>query len=162
VWPGIDVVCFFDDRYPPALSRISDPPPVLFARGNLDLLVEERLLAVVGTRAPTVFGETAARAITTKAAEDRWGTSMDWRSALIRLRTRSRSRSRAPAIAILGNGLERVYPKANASPAQRILERRRLLLSELWLGAPPLPRNLIACDRLQSGLASAVSSRRRA
>jgi DNA processing protein len=153
---GIEVIGFFDDRYTPALSRISDPPPVLFARGNLDLLVAERLLAVVGTREPTVFGETAARAVTTKAAEAGWGIVSGLALGVDSVAHTVALEVGAPAIAILGNGLDRVYPKANAPLAQRVLDAGGLLLSELPLGAPPLPRNLIARDRLQSGLASAV------
>jgi DNA processing protein len=153
---GVEAIAFFDERYPTALSRITDPPPVLFTKGNLDLLGQERLLAVVGTREPTVFGETAARAITTKAAEAGWGIVSGLALGIDSVAHTVALEVGAPAIAILGNGLDRVYPKANASLAQRILDAGGLLLSELPFGAPPLPRNLIARDRLQSGLASAV------
>lgn len=153
---GVEVIAFFDERYPPALSRITDPPPVLFAKGNLDLLLHERLLAVVGTREPTVFGETAARAITTRAAEAGWGIVSGLALGVDSVAHTVALEVAAPAIAILGNGLDRVYPKANQALAEHILATGGLLLSELPFGAPPVPRNLIARDRLQSGLASAV------
>ena len=153
---GVTVIAFFDERYPLALSRIADPPPVLFAKGNLDLLGHERLLAVVGTREPTVFGETAARALATKAAEAEWGIVSGLALGVDSIAHTVALDLGAPTIAILGNGLDRIYPKANEGLAQRILAAGGLLLSELPFGAPPLPRNLIARDRLQSGLASAV------
>lgn len=153
---GVEVIGFFDERYPPALSQITDPPPVLFAKGNLELLRHERLLAVVGTREPTVFGETAAKAITTKAGEAEWGIVSGLALGIDSIAHTVALEVGAPTIAVLGNGLDRVYPKANASLAERILAAGGLLLSELSLRAPPLPRNLIARDRLQSGLAAAV------
>ena len=50
-----------DKRYPARLRNLSDPPPLLYVRGDVELLTRERLVAVVGTREPTVFGTSAAR-----------------------------------------------------------------------------------------------------
>ena len=129
---------------------------MLFAKGNLDLLGHERLLAVVGTREPSVFGETAARAIATKAAESEWGIVSGLALGIDSIAHTVALELAAPTVAILGNGLDRIYPKANEPLAQRILDAGGLLLSELPFGAPPRPRHLIARDRSASGLASAV------
>jgi DNA processing protein len=152
----VDVIAFFDDRYPQALSEISDPPPVLFAKGNVDLLAGPRHVAVVGTREPSVFGETAAKAITARLGEAGWTIVSGLAIGSDALAHQTALEVGAPTIAILGNGLDRVYPKLNEPLARRIVDSGGLLLSELPFEAPPVPRNLIARDRLQSGLATAV------
>jgi len=152
----VDVIAFFDDRYPQALSGINDPPPVLFVKGNIDLLASPRQVAVVGTREPSVFGETAAQTITAKLGEADWTIVSGLAIGVDTLAHQTALAVGAPTIAILGNGLDRVYPKVNEPLAQRIVANGGLLLSELPFEAPPVPRNLIARDRLQSGLAAAV------
>ena len=62
----VHLVTFFDERYPDRLRNLSDPPPLLYVRGDVDLLAREQLVAVVGTREPTVFGTSAASAIARK------------------------------------------------------------------------------------------------
>src|SRR4051812_46617811 len=53
---GVTALCLFDKRYPARLRAIHDPPPVLFIHGSMDVLNQERLAAVVGTREPSSFG----------------------------------------------------------------------------------------------------------
>jgi DNA processing protein len=153
---GVEAIAFFDRRYPRLLSGIADPPPVLYAKGNLALLANERLVAVVGTRAPSAFGETAARALTVALAEAGWGIVSGLAIGIDSIAHRTALEVGAPTVAVLGNGLDRVYPKANEQLADEILGSNGLVVSEQPFGAPPIPRNLIARDRIQSGLAAAV------
>ena len=153
---GVGVIAFFDKRYPSALSEIADPPPLLFTKGNVDLLSHPRQVAVVGTREPTVFGETAAKAISAAVAEAGWAIVSGLAIGIDTVAHETALALDAPTIAILGNGLDRLYPKVNEPLAQRILESGGLLLSELPFEAPAIARNLIARDRLQSGLAAGV------
>lgn len=153
---GVDVIAFFDDRYPSALSEITDPPPVLFAKGNIDLLSQPRKVAVVGTREPSIFGETAAKTLTAELGRAGWIIVSGLATGIDTFAHETALGVGAPTIAVLGNGLDRIYPKTNEGLANRILKNDGLLLSELPFGAPPIPRNLIARDRLQSGLAAAV------
>lgn len=153
---GIAVIAFFDGLYPSALSEITDPPPVLFAKGNVELLSHPRQVAVVGTREPSIFGETAATTITAELGRAGWTIVSGLAVGIDTLAHQTALEVSAPTIAVLGNGLDRIYPKVNEGLAQRIFESGGLLLSELPFGTPPVPRNLIARDRLQSGLAAAV------
>ncbi len=57
---GVNLITFFDAGYPDCYRHLPDPPPVLFVRGRVELLAREALVAVVGTREPTVFGVSAA------------------------------------------------------------------------------------------------------
>jgi len=153
---GVAVVDFFDRRYPPHLSEIADPPVVLFVRGNADILMNARLVAVVGTREPSRFGETAARSIVSALAERGWGVVSGLARGIDTVAHRTALDQGAPTIAVLGCGLDRVYPWENEDLAGEIVARDGALVSELPLGAPPVPRNLIARDRIQSGAGVAV------
>jgi DNA processing protein len=153
---GVHVVNFFDQRYPPHLSEIGDPPVVLFVRGNVDLLSNPRFVAVVGTREPSHFGETATRSITSELAERGWGIVSGLARGIDTIAHRTALNMGASTIAVLGCGLDRIYPRENEGLAGDIVASGGALISELPLGAPPIPRNLIARDRLQSGTAVAV------
>lgn len=153
---GVHIVDFFDQRYPPRLSEIGDPPVILFVRGNVDLLSNPRFVAVVGTREPSRFGETAARSVTSALAERQWGIVSGLARGIDTIAHQTALDIGAPTIAVLGCGLDRVYPPENKGLADKIVASGGALISELPLGAPPIPRNLIARDRLQSGTAVAV------
>jgi DNA processing protein len=153
---GVEVITFFDDRYPTMLSQLADPPPILFVRGSLESLRLDRLIAIVGTREPSRFGESAAVEITRTAAQAGWGVVSGLALGIDTIAHQTALEYGAPTIAILGNGLDRTYPKVNESLADAILAAGGTVVSELPFGAPPIPRNLIARDRLQSGMSRAL------
>lgn len=153
---GAEVVTFFDKRYPPNLSKIADPPVVLYVRGNADLLASPRLVAVVGTREPSRFGVEAARALTMLLGNRGWGIVSGLARGIDTIAHRAALDTGAPTIAILGSGVDRIYPRENEGLAEAIVANGGALVSELPLGVPPLPVNLVARDRLQSGTGVAV------
>jgi DNA processing protein len=153
---GVEIITFFDDRYPVMLSQIGDPPPILFVRGDVEVLSQERLLAVVGTRGPSRFGETAAAEIVARVAAAGWGIVSGLALGVDTIAHEASLQSGAPTVAILGNGLDRTYPKVNTGLADAIVAAGGTVISELPFGAPPVARNLIARDRLQSGLSRAL------
>jgi DNA processing protein len=153
---GVTVLTFFDEHYPDRLRDLPDPPPVLYLRGDRGLLTRERLVAVVGTREPTRFGTTAATELTTSLAENGWGIVSGLAKGIDTISHQTALKTGAPTIAVMGGGLDRIYPAENKNLASRILDEGGLLLSEQPFGAQPRPQNLIARDRLQSGLSVAV------
>lgn len=153
---GVEVITFFDDRYPRMLSQLADPPPILYVRGSLELLRLDRLVAVVGTREPSRFGSSAATEITRTAAQAGWGVVSGLALGIDTIAHQTALEYGAPTIAILGNGLDRTYPKINEALAASIISAGGTVVSELPFGAPPIPRNLIARDRLQSGMSRAL------
>jgi DNA processing protein len=153
---GVDVLTFFDRRYPDRLRDLPDPPPLLYIRGDVGLLTRERLVAVVGTREPTRFGSTAATELTTALAEDGWAIVSGLAKGIDTISHETALATGAPTIAVMGGGLDRIYPAENKNLSARIVEAGGLLVSEQPFGAQPRPQNLIARDRLQSGLSVAV------
>ncbi len=153
---GVSVITYFDDAYPPLLRQIPDPPPVLYVRGDLGPVSDPRAVAVVGTREPSQFGVTAAKQLTTALACDGWVIVSGLAKGIDSLAHQAALDADGRTVAILGNGLDRIYPRENTSLANAIVENGGALVSELPFGAPPIARNLIQRDRLQSGMSGAV------
>jgi DNA processing protein len=145
-----------DERYPDRLRNLSDPPPLLYVRGDIDLLAREQLVAVVGTREPTVFGTSAAENMTGALADGGWGIVSGLAKGIDTIAHRTALEHGAPTIAVMGGGLDSVYPAENKDLAALIVEEGGALISEQPFGEQPRPQHLIARDRLQSGLSVAV------
>ncbi len=151
---GAVPVVFNDPRYPERLKEIFDPPPVLFCRGRLELL-SSLVLAVVGTRRPTPYG----LAVTGRLAGDLARAGLTIASGMARGIDTAAHRGALDAegatIAVLGSGVDVVYPKENAKLAAGIAERG-LIVSEFPMAAPPYPQNFPIRNRVISGLSLGV------
>ena len=152
---GIREGCRFivrgDGTYPPLLDEIYDPPLVLYARGRLDTL-EAPCLAIVGTRKPTPYGLQMAEGVAFDLA--RRGTVVV--SGLARGIDASAHRGclagNGRTIAVLGCGIDVVYPREHRQLTQKIIEGG-LLLTEFIPGTSPSPQNFPVRNRIISGLA---------
>jgi DNA processing protein len=153
---NVHLVSFFDDHYPDRLRTLSDPPPLLYVRGDVELLAREKLVAVVGTREPTVFGVSAAENLTAELAGGGWGIVNGLAKGIDTVAHRSAVEHGAPTIAVMGGGLDRIYPAENKALAARIADGGGALVSEQPFGEQPRPQHLIMRDRIQSGLSVAV------
>ena len=151
---GVDVLTLADTRYPVWLREISDCPPIIYVKGTLRS--GRRYVACIGTREPSHFGHRAAERITTYLAENHWSIVSGLALGVDTLAHEAALSTRAHTVAVLANGLDTVYPKANHDLAQRILDAGGALLSEQPFRTPPIPRNLINRDRLQSGMSAAT------
>ncbi len=151
---GASVVAISDPRYPQRLREIFDPPILLFARGRLELL-ESLMLGVVGTRRPTPYG----LAVTERLAEDLARAGLAIVSGMARGIDTAAHRGALAAsgetIAVLGCGVDLVYPSENRRLAAEIVEKG-LLLSEFPMGAPAYPQNFPIRNRVISGLSLGV------
>jgi DNA processing protein len=144
------ILTLADDEYPQALLEISDPPPLLYLTGRVELLRRESL-AVVGSRNATAQGEqnaeSFARALSERGLTIVSGLAMGIDAAA----HRGGLAGPGSTIAVVGTGLDVLYPKRNAELALRIAEQG-LLLSEFPLGTGPLAANFPRRNRLISGL----------
>ena len=145
------VLTLADETYPRALLEIADPPAVLYAHGRADLL-QRPALAVVGSRNATVQGESNAehfgRALSDAGLTIVSGLALGIDAAA----HRGGLAGAASTIAVLGTGVDVVYPNRNAELAAEIA-RRGLLVSEFALGTPAIAHNFPRRNRLISGLA---------
>ena len=142
---GIGVIAWNDPRFPAGLLMIPDVPPVLWCRGDLHALAGPAI-AIVGSRsASAVALEIAARLGADLAARGVVVVSGLARGVVARGRT----------IAVLGCGVDVVYPREHAALA-RDIETRGVVASEFPPGTPPLPFHFPLRNRVISGLSSAV------
>lgn len=149
--PGNTLVTLADENYPRLLLEIADPPPLLYVRGRSELL-QAPSLAVVGSRNATAQGvanaEAFARALSGAGLTIVSGLALGVDAAA------HRGGLAAPGstIAVLGTGIDVVYPRANAGLAMEIGERG-LLVSEFPLGMGAMAPNFPRRNRLISGFA---------
>ena len=151
---GAVLVPVTDPRYPPLLREIYDPPPVLFARGRVDLMAS-LMLGVVGTRRPTTYGTAAAA----RLAKDLSAAGLTIASGMARgidsAAHRSALEARGDTVAVFGCGVDEVYPAENRKLAQEIAQAG-LLLSEFPMGTPAYPQNFPVRNRIISGMSAGV------
>lgn len=152
----VHLVSFFDEHYPDRLRNVPDPPPLLYVRGDVRLLAKERSVAVVGTREPTVFGISAAEKLTAALAADAWIIVSGLAKGIDTVAHRIAIAHGAPTVAVMGGGLDRIYPAENKGLAAHIADGAGALVSEQPFGEQSRPQHLIARDRIQSGLSAAV------
>ena len=152
--PGHWLVAWGDADYPATLLALADSPPGFCYAGRRELL-NRPALAIVGSRNATAQG--AAHAEAFAAALSAAGLTIISGLALgiDAAAHRGGLSSTASSIAVVGTGLDRVYPPANRDLAQRLAEQGGLL-SEFALGTPPLPGNFPRRNRIISGLSRGV------
>jgi len=147
---GVQLIPLGDARYPEPLRRVFDPPPVLFARGRVDLLSSVNV-GVVGTRHPTPYGVAAAE----RLAGDLARAGVTIVSGMARGIDTSAHKATLAAqgmtVAVLGCGVDIVYPSENRKLAAEIAAKG-LILSEFPMGATAFPQNFPIRNRIISGL----------
>jgi DNA processing protein len=148
--PACTVLTLDDARYPELLRETPDPPLLLYAQGRIELL-GEAALAIVGSRNATAQGmrtaEAFARVLSAHGLTIVSGMALGIDAAA----HRGALAARASSIAVLGCGIDVVYPRRNGALYQE-LAAQGLLLSEFALGAPPLGRNFPRRNRIIAGM----------
>lgn len=149
--PGNRILRWGTPEYPALLAEISDPPPLLFVHGDATLLQEPQL-AVVGSRNPTAGGEETAHAFAAHLA----GVGLTITSGLAlgidAAGHRGALAANGTTIAVMGTGLDRVYPARHRDLAHEIAAAGGALVSEFPLGTQPRPENFPRRNRIISGL----------
>jgi len=156
------LVALGDARYPASLLNIEDPPLLLYLMGRLDLPLDtSRSLAMVGSRNPTPQGALNARQFAQALGQagltivSGLALGIDGAAHEGALAGHAQAPDRLATVAVVGTGLDRVYPKGHRELAHRICEHG-LLISEYPLGTPPLAANFPRRNRLIAGLSSAT------
>ncbi|MCL2266289.1 MAG: DNA-processing protein DprA [Treponema sp.] len=146
-WPNED--------YPPLLREIYDPPSVLYYRGVLPN-PEKPLLAMVGTRKPSRDACEQAYKIAANAARAGISVISGLALGIDAMSHRGSLIANVPGYAVLGSGIDEVYPSANRSLAKRIINSGGALISEYPPGFPPSKWSFPARNRIISGLSRSV------
>jgi len=140
----------FDTAYPPRLADIPDAPALLYVRGDPSVLRRPQL-AIVGTRQPTLPGRDIALRWAAALSRAGWVVTSGLALGIDAAAHRGALSAAGATVAVLGTGLDRIYPRRHESLAQQIIQRGALV-SELPPGSAPVRWSFPRRNRLISGL----------
>ncbi len=152
---GCRLLTWDEPEYPSRLREIYDPPPLLYVRGNVELL-NRHVISIVGSRRPTPYGNQVAE----RLARDLADRGLVIASGLARgidacAHKGALSSALGATIGVLGCGIDVGYPKENKKIFQEI-EQRGAIVSEFPLGTFPAPQNFPIRNRIIAGMALGV------
>jgi DNA processing protein len=151
---NVTILTLEDQRYPPSLHEIFAPPPVLYVRGEVSVL-QRHAVAVVGARLPTVYGKRAASLISEELVEQQFVIVSGLARGIDTAAHESALRAGGKTVAVLGSGVDAVYPRSNVSLADKIMQNG-CLISEFPFETIPEPFNFPRRNRIISGCSAAV------
>jgi DNA processing protein len=151
---GVDIVIQGDTLYPSALLNITYPPPVIYILGDI-LPSDAFSIAVVGSRKPGYYGTCTAWNLSKNAAEEGFTVVSGMARGIDSAAHRGAIAGGGRTIAVLGCGVDVVYPPENNELADRI-KRNGAIISEFPFGTCPFPQNFPRRNRIISGLAMGV------
>jgi|UniRef100_A0A7C3UU68 DNA processing protein len=150
----VKIISFLDEEYPQGLLNIKFFPPVLFLQGEIKK-EDEKSIAIVGTRNPSVYGRDVAERFSFELAENGLTIISGLARGIDTLAHQGALAAGGRTIAVLGCGIDIPYPVENKNLREKIVERGAII-SEFNLGTPPDRFNFPRRNRIISGLALAV------
>jgi DNA processing protein len=144
------VITFADAEYPQALLQTPDPPPLLYVKGRLDLL-NHAAIAVVGSRNATAQGKLTAESFAAALSNAGLAIVSGLALGVDAAAHRGGLAGLSSTVAVIGTGLDKVYPARNRELAHAIAEKGAIV-SEFALGTPPLAANFPRRNRIISGM----------
>lgn len=148
--PERHLIALGDPDYPAALLETADPPLLLYAIGRIELMHSESI-AIVGSRNPTPQGRENAQAFATELGRAGLTVVSGMALGIDGAAHTGALESPASTVAVVGTGLDRVYPKRHLGLAKR-MANDGLIVSEYSLGTPPLAPNFPLRNRIIAGM----------
>jgi DNA processing protein len=150
----VRAVALADPDYPPLLSVIPDPPPLIYLRGRAEMLGRPQV-AMVGSRRASPAGKRIAAALATELAERGLVVTSGLATGIDGASHRGALDGGGGSIAVMATGIDRIYPQRHLNLAGRLVEQG-LLLTEFPPGTPPHRGHFPRRNRIISGLALAT------
>ena len=141
--------------YPYKLKNISCPPKELYCLGNLNLL-NCKSIAIIGSRNYSNYGKRAAKEFSYNLAKEGICIISGMARGIDSFAHEAAVNAKGKTIAVLGSGLDVIYPKENKTLYEDIIRNNGLIISEFPLGTPPIKQNFPARNRIISGLSDGV------
>lgn len=148
---GYFVLSIFDKAYPNQLAQIFDPPFLLYCKGEVSALAS-LLIGVVGTRHPTSVGAKKAWEISYQLGELEARVVSGLALGIDSYAHAGNHKAKMGSVAILGCGIDTIYPAANKDLARELLKNGGVIISEYGLGVTPAPYRFPKRNRIVSGL----------
>jgi len=152
---GAKIISLSDPEYPSRLKEIYDPPVILFVKGNVEVLAQPGI-AMVGTRHPTPYGSGMAERLSTDLAARGLVIISGMARGIDTASHRGAIAAKGKTVAVLGTGIDVMYPKENTRLAEQIVALGGALISEFPVGTFPAPQNFPIRNRIISGMSAGV------
>ncbi len=153
---GGDILILDDGSYPALLREIADPPLTLYVLGDWQSCFEMPGVAVIGSRLCSTYGANASEMLSRELASRGICVISGLARGIDTAAHRGAIRGGGKTIAVLGTGIDAVYPKENAGLVREIVEAGGAVVSQFPLGTPPLKDNFPYRNRIISGLSLGV------
>ncbi|MCM8815859.1 MAG: DNA-protecting protein DprA, partial [Candidatus Omnitrophica bacterium] len=131
---GVDILTIEDSGYPESLKQIPDPPIVLYVKGRIPQ--DAIFIAVVGTRNPSLYGASMAEKFSSQLASYGFCIVSGMARGIDSIAHKAALKSKKQTVAVLGSGIENIYPKENKNLAEDI-SHNGAVISEFPLDTPP-------------------------
>jgi DNA processing protein len=152
---NIQVLTFLDDSYPEKLKEIHQPPWLLYFIGDICLLNQENILAVIGTRQPTSYGIQVTNQLIPKLTKVGISIISGLAKGIDSLAQQRALDNGGKVIGVIGGGLRKIYPMENQQLAN-VIAQKGLMLSEYPPDMPPQKYHFPARNRIISGLSKSI------
>lgn len=152
---GRDILHWHDSRYPRLLREIASPPLILFVEGDISIL-QDHQLAIVGTRHPTLTGLETAYQFAHELAKQGFVISSGLARGIDGAGHQGCLAASGKTIAVLGSGLNQIYPTYHQRLARQIVEKGGTLVSEFFPDSPPKAAHFPRRNRIISGLSLGI------
>ena len=152
---NIKVITCIDDLYPKRLLNIYDYPIVLYAKGNANIL-NNKCLAIVGCRDCSEYGKLLSTKISMSLSENNVVVISGLARGIDTYAHIGCIRKNKPTIAVLGSGIDIIYPKENKLVYEEILKNNGTIISEYYLGEAPKKEHFPMRNRIVSGMSDGV------
>lgn len=152
---GIKLIHINNEKYPKKLKLIYDAPMYLYVKGNTGMLNEDSI-AIVGSRICSKYGAMIARKFANQLSSSNINIVSGLAKGIDAYAHMGCLDVGGKTIAVLGNGLDTIYPKENIKIANKILESGGAIISEYVIGTKPERLNFPSRNRIVSGISSGV------
>ena len=153
---NIRIITLMDKTYPKNLQRIYDKPILLYAKGNTNLLKSLKKISIVGSRNCSEYGKIVTQKLSYMLAKKDYTIVSGMAKGIDSYAHKGTLTAKGSTIAILGSGVNYVYPEENKRLYNKILEQNGLILSEYGIDTKPIPEYFPARNRLISGISDKI------
>lgn len=151
----IQIISISDNEYPYLLREIYSPPISIYVKGNVNCLAENNV-SIIGCRECSDYGKSIAQKLAYDLAKNNINIVSGFAKGIDESSHLGSIWAKGKTIAVLGNGLNSIYPQENSYLVDKILKNEGAIISEFPLGTPPLKQNFPLRNRIISGLSKKI------
>lgn len=152
----INYITILDDDFPNKLKYINDPPVIIYYKGNKKCILDDKSIAIIGTRTPTPHGEKISERLGYLFGKDDFVVVSGLAKGCDEFAHKGCVSIGGKSIAVLPCGLDTIYPASNKELAKLILDNNGCIVSEYPVGVKAFKSYFVDRDRIQSALSQAI------